>query len=252
MNGMVDLHTHVLPGLDDGAADLAASVAMCRAAAADGIATLVATPHVRKDYDVSPDVMRSALDHVRAEVGSLVTILPGGEVDIDELNRPLDEILAFSLAGNAAFLLLETPYTRWDRDISHAVERLLAVGITPLLAHPERNRDVQADPRILRPLVEAGSLVQITAASVDGRLGNKPQRCAVELLDRRLAHVLASDAHGPEVRAVGLSRAVAALRDDRLAAWLTVEVPRAIVEGSELPPRPSRTAGPALRRLLRR
>jgi protein-tyrosine phosphatase len=114
-----------------------------------------------------------------------------------------------------------------------------------VLAHPERNPDVQARPELLEPIVAGGALVQLTAAAIDGRLGRSAERCARLLLDRRLAHMIASDAHAPEVRAVGLTDAVRAIDDADLARWLTVDVPRAIVEGGDVPglPEPLKRRG---------
>jgi protein-tyrosine phosphatase len=112
---------------------------------------------------------------------------------------------------------------------------MLGRGIVPLLAHPERNASVQDRPDVLEPLVAAGALVQVTAASVDGRLGAAPQVAAQALIDRGLVHVLASDAHAPQVRATGLAGAVAALGDPALARRLTVDVPAAVVAGEPLP-----------------
>jgi protein-tyrosine phosphatase len=127
---------------------------------------------------------------------------------------------------------------------------LQAAGITPVLAHPERNAEVQQRPELLEPIVAGGTLVQLTAASVDGRTGRRAQACASRLLDRNLAHLLASDAHAPSVRAIGMSAAAATLGDEALAQWLTVEVPGAIVENQPLPPRPR--AVRQRRRFLRR
>jgi protein-tyrosine phosphatase len=117
--------------------------------------------------------------------------------------------------------------------------------ITPVLAHPERNPDVQARPELLEPIVAGGALVQLTAAAIDGRLGRSAERCARLLLDRRLAHLIASDAHAPDVRAVGLTDAVRAIDDADLARWLTLDVPRAIVEGGVVPafPEPLKRRG---------
>jgi protein-tyrosine phosphatase len=91
----------------------------------------------------------------------------------------------------------------------------------------------------LRPLVEAGALVQVTAASVDGRLGTASRRCAATLLELGLAHMLASDAHSPDLRAVGLDAAARRVADAELARWLTVDVPRAVLDDAEPPPRPA-------------
>jgi len=247
---VIDLHSHVLPGLDDGAEDLDEAVAMCRAAAEDGTLVLAATPHVRDDYPTTPDQMERALAAVRAAAGDSVRLVGGGEIDIAQLERPREELARFALAGNPKYLLVETPYGGWPLDLPEKLFRLLADGITPVLAHPERNAEVQQRPDLLESIVAGGTLVQLTAASVDGRIGSRARSCAATLLDRSLAHLLASDAHAPSVRAIGMGAAVAALGDEALAWWLTVGVPGAILENELLPPRP-RTVRPR-RRFFRR
>lgn len=242
---MIDLHSHVLPGLDDGAVDLDEAVAICRTAAADGTRVLAATPHVRDDYPTTPEQMEATLAGVRAVAGDTLRLVPGGELDLAELDRSPEELVRFALAGNPAYLLVETPYVGWPLDIGEKLFRLRSRGITPVLAHPERNGEVQHRPELLEPLVSSGTLVQLTAGSVDGRLGDRARGCATQLLDRGLVHLLASDAHAPTVRAAGLSAAAAALDDAPLALWLTVGVPGAIVDGGPLPPRPE---GPGARR----
>jgi protein-tyrosine phosphatase len=107
-----------------------------------------------------------------------------------------------------------------------------------VLAHPERNRAVQADPGRLGEAVRLGALVQVTAASVDGRIGRSSQKAADRLLESGLAHVLASDAHTPEIREAGLADAAEAVGDDRLATFLTAEAPAAIVAGEAVPDPP--------------
>jgi protein-tyrosine phosphatase len=103
-----------------------------------------------------------------------------------------------------------------------------------LLAHPERSAEVQLDPGRLGPLMEAGLRVQITAASVDGRLGQRPFACAKELLSRGLVHVLASDAHAPTLRETGLRAAVEEIGDAELARRLTLDNPHAIISGASI------------------
>ena len=237
---MIDLHSHVLPGLDDGADDVAQAVAMCEAAAADGIEVLAATPHVRHDYPTSVDQMEQALVELSRVAGGLVRLLPGGELALEELGRPVEELRRFGLGGNPGYLLVETPYIGWPLAIGQQLVELHAAGIVPVLAHPERNPEVQLRPALLEPLVAMGTLVQLTAAAVDGRLGRRTRDCALHLLDRRLAHLIASDAHAPSVRAIGMGAAADALGDESLARWLTVDVPGSIVEGLPLPARPER------------
>ena len=236
---MIDLHSHVLPGLDDGADDVEQAVAICQAAAADGIEVLAATPHVRHDYPTSVEQMESALAMLEGAAGQLVRLLPGGELALEELGRPVEELRRFGLGGNPGYLLVETPYIGWPLGIARQLVGLHASGIVPVLAHPERNPEVQLRPSVLEPLVAMGTLIQLTAASVDGRLGRSARECARHLLDRRLAHLIASDAHSPAVRAIGMRAAADALGDASLARWLTLEVPGSIVDGLSLPARPA-------------
>jgi protein-tyrosine phosphatase len=234
---LIDLHSHVLPGLDDGVRTIDEALALCAAASADGVEVLAATPHVRDDYPTTPGQMEEALAAVRA-AGPAVQLVPGGELDVAELDRPKDELAKFGLGGSR-WLLVETPYWGWPLDIAERLFRVRVQGFGIVLAHPERNADVQEQPDLLDPLIAGGALVQITAASLDGRLGGRTARCAQTLIERRLAHLIASDAHAPDVRAVGLSGAVAALRDDALARWLTYDVPQSILQDAETsPPRP--------------
>lgn len=237
---MIDLHSHVLPGLDDGAEDVEEALAICRAAAADGIVALAGTPHVRHDHGTTADGMEAALAALRAAAGRIVRLLPGGELDLRELDRPPEELRRFGLGGSPHHLLVETPYVGWPFDLPDRLFALRAAGFTAVLAHPERNHDVQERPDLLETLVAQGTLVQLTAASVEGRIGDRSRRAARELLERGLAHLIASDAHAPGVRAIGMRDAARAVGDPGLARWLTVDVPASIVEGAPLPPRPER------------
>jgi len=241
---MIDLHSHVLPGLDDGARSLDESVAMARAAVADGIVLVAATPHVRDDYPTTAAGMERAVAELRSALeseGVELALRPGGELALDRLDLLDDDELArFGLAGATGYVLLESPYYGWPLDLGERVFRLGLRGIAVVLAHPERNGEIQAQPQRLEPLVAAGVLVQLTAASLDGRVGRGAQECSLALLDRGLAHLVASDAHAPEVREIGLSGVAGAVGDDALARWLTHDVPAAIVDGTPIPQRPAR------------
>jgi len=240
---VLDLHSHLLPGLDDGAASLADSLEMARAAVEAGIAVVAATPHVRADYPTEPRAMEEALAAVRtavAEAGIPLEVLPGGELALDrlELLEP-GELARFGLGGNPHCLLLEFPYTGWPLGLGEQVFRLRTAGIRPVLAHPERNPEVQARPERLGSLIESGALVQVTAASLDGRLGRASRQAGLALLGLGFVHLLASDAHAPEVREIGMAAAAATVGSDELARWLTVELPAALVAAGPLPPRPA-------------
>lgn len=244
---MIDLHAHVLPGIDDGPATLESSLALARAAAADGVEWMAATPHVRADYPTDAATMTRLVGELRvafAAEGLPLELLPGGEVALDRVRRlPVAELQSFGLGGNPGYLLVEFPYHGWPLDLPELLFRLVAQGVTPVLAHPERNDVVQEAPQRLEALVASGCLVQLTAASAAGRLGRRPRAAAMQLLELGLAHVLASDAHAAELRGAGLSAAAAAVGGGQLGEWLTREMPAAIVAGTELPSRPDQARG---------
>ena len=248
---MINLHSHILPGIDDGPATLEESLEIARLAAADGVRLIAATPHVRDDSPTDPSTMERLVAELRAAIqheGIPIELRPGGEIAIDWLERLSDhDLRRFGLGGSPRYLLVEFPYTGWPLSLHEWVFRLVAKEITPIIAHPERNAEVQSDPEELRPLVDAGALIQVTAAALDGRIGRASQAAGLELIRRGLAHVLASDAHTAYIREAGLGAAVAVIGDEALAGWLTWDVPRAIVTDAPLPRRP-RTR----RRLFRR
>jgi protein-tyrosine phosphatase len=247
---LIDLHSHVLPGIDDGPATMEGSLQILRAAREDGITKLAATPHVRDDWRTAPETMERLVIEVNvaaraAAIG--VEVLPGGELDLEYLETlDDDELRRFGLGGNPGVLLLEFPYVGWPIALRDLLFRLELRGFRAVIAHPERNAEVQAAPERLRELVDAGALVQVTAASLDGRLGGRTVACAQLLVREQLAHLIASDAHAPSIRAVGMTAAQEAVGDEALARWLTDGVPRALVDGTPLPPRP-KAAKPWLR-----
>lgn len=255
---MIDLHTHVLPGLDDGPATLAGSVALAEVAAHAGTRTLVATPHLRGDHpEVRPDELgeraSELTEHLRAR-GLPVEVLPGAEVDLDAAAALDDGELALAtLAGNGRDLLLETPYGPLPPDFDARVRELASRGFRVTLAHPERSADVQARVELVGELVASGVLVQLTARSLVTRTAAAP--AARALLERGWAHVLASDAHGLDRRPPDLGARVRQAADalPHAAAeleWMVTEAPRAILDGRPLPERPARERR-SLRRRLR-
>jgi protein-tyrosine phosphatase len=240
---VIDLHSHILPGLDDGARTIEEARELARRAAADGVTAIAATPHVRADFPTRAEQMEERVAELRrdfADQGIPVELLHGGEVAIDMLPRlNADDRERFTLAQSGRYLLLEFPYRGWPLALEQCVFELQTAGLTPLLAHPERNAEAQSDPGRLAEAVRIGALVQVTAASLDGRLGRSSAAAAQRLLELRLVHVLASDAHTPEIREAGLAPAVESLGDEALGRYLTVEAPAAIVAGEPVPEPPA-------------
>ncbi len=239
---MIDLHAHVLPEIDDGATDMAASIAIAREAEASGITAIAATPHVRDDYPTTPMAMAEGVHAVRAawaEAGLEVTVLPGAEIAVERLGllSPA-ELWAFGLGGSPNHVLVEAPLFGWPLDMSQRLDDVHALGFTVVLAHPERSIAVQNSPRLLAELTRNGILLQVTAGSLVGRFGPAAARAAKALVSEGLAHLLATDTHRAGDRGSSIGAALAGLRDPRLARWLTDEVPSAIVAGSVPPPRP--------------
>ncbi len=256
---MIDLHSHVLPGIDDGPADLAASLALVRGAAAAGTTVLAATPHLRSDFpgvrleEIAPRCVELNR-HIPDEWG--IRVVPGAEVDLLWAQNATEQDLKLaSYWQRGTHLLVETPYQPLPAAFEELVFQLSLRGFQVVLAHPERNATFQKDTERLAELVRRGVLVQVTAQSLareDRR--SKSRRLSLDLVQRGLAHVIASDAHsaeawrGPELGdGVAAAEAVAPNR----ARWMVTEVPEAILAGEPMPPEPS-DEPPQRRGFLRR
>lgn len=210
-SGLLDLHTHVLPGIDDGARDDAQALAMLRIAADDGISTLVATPHAHHTRAALIPSAVARLNALAAEAGIAVRVLPGMEVRIGPgLVERLQEGSLLTLAGTSA-LLLELPlHDEWPPAlVLGAVDRLLAAGYRPILAHVERYPFVQRDPRALAPFRERGVALQVNARSFGYREADADRIAAEALLAAGLVDLLASDAHNDGYRPPRLRDALA-------------------------------------------
>ena len=257
---MIDLHAHVLPSLDDGPADIEGSFALLRGAAADGTRTIVATPHLRHDFP-SVDVhdLGARCQDLRARMPADIEIelQPGAEVDVVwAQGASAEELRLASIGQRGKYLLVETPYGALSDGFEGMLSPLLVQGYGIVLAHPELNVSFQRDPERLARLVEWGALVQLTGGSLtrsDRR--SRSRRLARLLVDRGLAHVIASDSHsGGPFRPPGLSAAVEAAGrvDAARAGWMVQDAPAAILAGEPLPAPPRAGRRGLLRRLVRR
>ena len=209
---MIDLHMHIVPGLDDGPSAIADAVAMGRIAAEDGTTVIIATPHM---LDGSYNAQRGqildgvcALQEAFDNENLALRLLPGADVhatvDLPERVRS-DEVL--TMADRGKYLMVELSCDVMPQGIEKMFFSLQLTGITPIISHPERNTEVQARSSALFPFVHAGNLIQVTAASLTGHFGRAAERCARELLARDMVHLVASDAHDAEQRPPGLARA---------------------------------------------
>lgn len=243
---MIDLHCHILPGLDDGPVNLDFSVAMARSAAAADIQVMVATPHIRSDYEVDPDALEGLVESLNAaleEEGIQLHVLTGGEVSLQKAAELDDEVLRKVCLGDSDYLLIESPYRSSDIDIDGIIRDVQARGFKPLLAHPERCPIFQHDPDRLQRLVNSGVLCSITAASMAGGFGTTVRRFTIELLHDGLVHDVASDAHDhlhrPPDLLTGFESAESEIPGiSEQASWFTVTSPVAILAGRSLPARP--------------
>lgn len=255
---VIDLHSHVLPGIDDGPRDLAGSLAVARAARADGITTMAATPHLREDHPgVVPGELAercAGLNDSLAEAGLDLHVVPAGEVDLLwAQTADSEELRLVSYCQRGSDLLVETPYGPLPPNFEELVFQLSLRGYRILLAHPERNATFQADPDRLFELVRRGILVQLTAMSLAGPPKSRSRALALSLVERGLAHVIASDAHALDLRPPMLAAGVAAAErvGGARARWMATDAPRAVLSGDPLPPPPA-APEPSRRRLLTR
>lgn len=198
---MIDIHCHILPDIDDGPRTMEDSLQMARIAVADGITTIVATPHHNSPYvDSQPaEVVLQRVQELREELRKNaipLEVLPGQEIHITETT--VEDILqgrSLTLNNGGKYALIEMPSDSVPFYVRQVVEELKGNGITAIIAHPERNRRVQQDPEVLAGLIEVGALGQITAGSLTGGFSDRSKKSAREVLKKGYVHMLASDAH---------------------------------------------------------
>jgi protein-tyrosine phosphatase len=194
-----DIHCHLLPQIDDGPKDWEGSLAMARLAVANGIGTIVATPHQLGRYEKNSAeqilTLTAETQHRIAEASLPLTILPGADVRIQEnLPELIQTGRALTVANQNVYLLMELPHEQ-VLPMGQLIYELQCQGITCILSHPERNQRLQKNPEILRPWVQQGCLIQVTAGSITGQFGREAERVSRLLLQKNLVHLVATDAH---------------------------------------------------------
>ena len=202
---MIDLHCHILPELDDGAPTLTASIAMAKEAEAEGITSIVATPHHKNgSYDnVKQDILTSvaSLNRELQKAGVNVDILPGQEIRMyGEILEDYEKDELLTLGGTSSYLFIEFPSGYIPQYSEQLLFDIQMQGLQPIIVHPERNQELIEQPDKLYSLVKNGAATQITAASYVGRFGRKIQAFTEQLVEANLTHLIASDAHNTKSR----------------------------------------------------
>ena len=236
---MIDIHSHILPEVDDGPKSWEVSVEMCRMAAADGVTHMVATPHSNDRYHYDHEYLTACVERLQGMVGSAPQISLGCDFHLsyDNLQSLLAQPHLYTVAG-ANYLLVELSDYSIPALIGDWFLRLGDRGLTPVITHPERNAILRQTPQRVIEFVELGCAVQITANALTGFWGQRVARVATWLLEREAVHVIASDAHDTKHRTPLLSEARAAAAEiagDEVAQALLEENPRAILAGQPLP-----------------
>jgi protein-tyrosine phosphatase len=239
---VIDLHCHYLPGVDDGAPDLETGLSLARAAVENGILTAVLTPHVYAGrWDNTLDTLTPVFERFRGEVeraGIPLELRLGAEIHLLPESVRLFNVGQLPTLGRWAgrdVILIELPDSGIPVGAMKAIEYILARGAVPMLAHPERNKDIMRSPARLRPFVDVGCLVQLTAASVCGWFGASAHHAARAILDEGWATVIATDAHNLRHRPPVLAEARHSIRmryGPDLASKLTETNPLTIVAAS--------------------
>ncbi len=205
---MVDIHSHILPGIDDGARTLEESVAMVRMAAEAGTTDIVATPHANNRYAYDESVVESKLTELRAAAGESIRIHRGCDFHLtpENIRDALGAPAKYSIAGRG-YLLVEFSDHSVPETSGEIFRKMLGVGLRPVVTHPERNPLLRERLELVEIWVELGCYVQVTALSVLGRFGKSAKEAADRLLRNSLVHFLASDAHDCKHRTTALDSA---------------------------------------------
>ena len=236
---MIDLHCHILPGVDDGARTMEESIAMARMAVESGTRTIVATPHMlHPQFHVPGDLARRKVEQVRTalvEASVDIEIVLGGEIHYSaEVEEKLDSGELIPLCSTRRYILFELPSSHVPSAFRDLVWRLQMKGIFPVLAHPERNADFERRPDAIHEVRAAGVPIQVTAMSLTGKFGRKARKVAKRWIKEGVVDLVASDGHGCARRPPVMdeaARVVRKLGGASMEEWVTYEVPRRILAG---------------------
>lgn len=241
---VVDIHSHILPEVDDGSKGWEMSVAMCRMAAADGITHQVATPHANDRYHYDRDYLKSLVAHLQELVGDSIRLSLGCDfhLSFDNLQNALANPGRYAIEGSR-YMLVELSNYSVPQQTSDCFQKLGDCGVTAVITHPERNPILRENPQRVLEWAEQGCVIQVTGSSLTGFWGERVRRAAHWLFEHNAVHVLATDAHDTEKRIPVLStarEAAAEICGDEVAEALVERNPRAIIESQPLPffPRP--------------
>ena len=236
---MVDIHCHILPGIDDGSTSWETTAEMCRVAAEDGITHIAATPHCNDEFDYDRDRYTEMLAELADAAEGKLTFSLGCDFHFsyDNIQDALANPRRYTI-GDSQYLLIEFSDYGLPPSVKDDLFSLSSCGMVPIITHPERNQILLRKPQLVLEMVEQGCLVQVTANAITGFWGSRSKKMAEWLLKREAVHVIASDAHDPERRKPVLSearRAVVKLASEDVADALVTHNPAAIVEGKSLP-----------------
>lgn len=209
---MIDLHCHILPGVDDGSQDMQESMAMAKQAVEAGITHLFATPHhLNESYvNVKDDIIDRVikLNDCLQQENIPLSVHPGQEVRIHrDIFTSLEKGEILTLDDNGTYLLLELPSGKAPTYTQEVIYELLLKGITPIIVHPERNKELLEDHKLLFELVQEGALTQLTSSSIIGLFGKNVQSFSKKIIEHNLAHFVATDAHNIGTRGFALQQA---------------------------------------------
>lgn len=237
---MIDIHSHVLYGLDDGARTIEDSVAMVRMAAEHGTTDLVATPHANPKYRFDPEIVEQRRAEVAAASGNILRLHTGCDFHLsyDNIQDAIENPAKYAI-NHHCYLMVEFSDLLIFHNTAEIFSRLSEAGMTPVITHPERNSLLRQRLDRIAAWVEAGARVQVTGQSLLGEFGRRAAEFSRTLLDRRLVHFLASDAHDCEHRPPRLDLAYAWVKEkygEELAEALCVANPKATLTGESLVP----------------